>query len=769
LLGEVILPSPPTAIAVVSSLGTPPDKVEVYGGNYQFAAVGERLAKSLAARVRSEDGKPVLGQTVNFSTEQLGVVFLASTAVTNRHGVASTNLVAPVTTPFETNATAGGATPAVFRVNAGVPGRDGVHIVSGDYQIGSSNQPLPFPFVVEVVDEGVPAPNLQLTVTPNNVNIICSVPPLTNGLGQTSFTCDVPFTVTGTRLLERIQVSDPAGRVLADRFTVVLVSDPGDLPVLLRIFSPKVVTGVAGETIINGIRYDAITLDGESLAGIGTQFVTANDVAVDPPFMVTVPGGLTMVNLRFGCTPGPGTISVELNAANVAAQTVTTNTLIGPPAQALKIAGNLQFGQEGASLEQMRIALRDSCNNPIAKANVTWEISPPGRATIDRAARLTNPDGEAFAYVQLGTQPGPFQVIARSGSAVAIFTASVNAAASQMTILSGDGQVVTATQPAAQPLVVELRNAAGQLLPAGAVEFDVIGGAGTVSPVIAQSNQAGQASTNLTAGGTVGPLTVRARSSGLTVTFNFTVVGRTPSVPANGFVNGASFVPGWVPGSAGSIFGTDLMEGITGVFNANTFPFPTTLRGVRVLVNGVPAPIIALANVNGAQQINIQVPFETPAPSSIVVTIENNGTSKSFPGVETLPVQPGIFRLQQGAIGVAAALHLDSSIVTAANPAHPGETISLFLTGLGPIVPAVGTNVSGPVPPALTVEQPLVIIDGTMVAEIVGSAYAPGLVTAYQINFVVPPKTLSGTRVIVVHAGGIHSVLLLIPIAPAPF
>jgi hypothetical protein len=33
----------------------------------------------------------------------------------------------------------------------------------------------------------------------------------------------------------------------------------------------------------------------------------------------------------------------------------------------------------------------------------------------------------------------------------------------------------------------------------------------------------------------------------------------------------------------------------------------------------------------------------------------------------------------------------------------------------------------------------------------------------------VPPKTLSGTRTIVVHAGGIHSVLLLIPIAPAPF
>jgi uncharacterized protein (TIGR03437 family) len=62
-----------------------------------------------------------------------------------------------------------------------------------------------------------------------------------------------------------------------------------------------------------------------------------------------------------------------------------------------------------------------------------------------------------------------------------------------------------------------------------------------------------------------------------------------------------------------------------------------------------------------------------------------------------------------------------------------------------------------------------VIVDGTLVAEVVGSAYAPDLATAYQINFVVPPKTLSGNRVIVAQAGGIHSVPLLIPIAPAPF
>jgi uncharacterized protein (TIGR03437 family) len=617
-----------------------------------------------------------------------------------------------------------------------------------------------------VVDEGSPTPGVQLTVTPLNVNFVCTVPPPTDGDGKTTFECEAPFVATGPRVIERIQVSDPDGRVLADPFHVVLVPTPDDLPVVLRIFSPKTLSGVAGSTQLNAIRFDAITKDGAPVGELGTQFTTTNNVAVDPPFAITVPAGLTMASVQFGCTLGPGVINVQLNAANVAPQSINVTTVIGPPAQAIKIGGDGQFGQEGDRLAELRIVVRDSCNNRISNSPVEWSINSPGSAVFERMARNTNIDGEAFAFLRLGSLPGPFQVTARAGAASAIFLLSVNATASQMAIVSGDNQSVMA-QSAAESLVVELRNESGQPLPAGAVEFEVTQGAGTVFPAVAQSNALGRASTVVTAAGVVGPLTVTARSSGLEVAFHLNVVGRLPAVPANGIVNGGSLAIGLVPGSAASIFGVGLMEGVTGVINAGV-TYPTTLQGVRVLVNGVPAPILALANVNGLEQINIQVPFETPAPAvNVTVTIENNGTSKTFTGIRTFRAQPGIFEIFQGSTRVAAALHLDSTIVNSTNPARPGEIISLFLTGLGPTNPPVGTNEPGPIPAPLTVEEPLVILDGINSAQVLGSAYAPTFVTAYQINLVVPPGTPAGNRAMRVRAGGILSQQVVLPVAAA--
>ncbi len=758
------LPSAATGIALVSTLGASPSVMEVYGGNNQFAAAGERLPKSLAARALASDGRPVKGEVVKFSADQSGTVFTPPTAPTDRNGVARTSVLVPVTTPFEVEAEAtGGAPKTVFDVNAGVEGRDGVHIVSGNHQIAASNQPFPTPFVVQVVDEANPAPGLQLTVTPLNVNIDCTVPPLTDGDGKTSFECTVPFTVTGTRRIEQIQVGDPAGRVLADPFSVILVPSVDDLPVVLRIFSPKSLTGVAGETQVNAIRFDAITKHGVPVGDVGTQFVTTN-VFVDPPFVTTEPIGLTMANVQFGCTLGPGTISVELNAANIAPQTINVTTVIGLPAQAIKIGGDGQFGQEGDRLQELRIVVRDLCNNRIPSSPVEWTISPAGSAVFERAARNTNIDGEAFAFLRLGSLPGPFQVTARSGAASAIFLLSVNATALQMVIVSGDGQSVMA-QSAAQSLVVELRNEAGQPLPGGAVEFEVTEGSGTVSPAVVQSNPLGRASTAVTTGGVVGPLTVVARSSGLEVAFHLNVVGRLPAVPATGIVNGGSSAVGLVPGSAASIYGVGLMEGVNGVISTGV-PYLTTLQGVRVLVNGVPAPILALANIKGLEQINIQVPFETPAPAvNVTDTIENNGTSKTFSGIRTFRAQPGIFEILQGSTRVAAALHLDSTIVNSANPARPGEIISLFLTGMGHTNPPLGTNVPGPIPAPLTVERPLVIFDGLNSAQVLGSAYAPTFITAYQINLVVPPGTPAGNRAIRVQAGGILSQQAVLPVA----
>src|SRR5690606_14708524 len=120
-------------------------------------------------------------------------------------------------------------------------------------------------------------------------------------------------------------------------------------------------------------------------------------------------------------------------------------------------------------------------------------------------------------------------------------------------------------------------------------------------------------------------------------------------------------------------------------------PFPTTLRGVSLTIDGVPAPIIAIANTGDGEQINFQVPFEL-APGLSRVVLNNNGTRTEIDGVRVRETRPGIFEIDIQNGRYAAALHSDFRLVAPADPARPGETILLFLTGLGPIVPDPGTN-----------------------------------------------------------------------------
>ena len=83
-----------------------------------------------------------------------------------------------------------------------------------------------------------------------------------------------------------------------------------------------------------------------------------------------------------------------------------------------------------------------------------------------------------------------------------------------------------------------------------------------------------------------------------------------PAIVNNGIVNGASFVTGGiVPGEIATVFGTNLTTA-TGINLASALPLATQLLNVQVLVNGTAAPIFAVDNVNGQQQINFQVPYE---------------------------------------------------------------------------------------------------------------------------------------------------------------
>ena len=205
-----------------------------------------------------------------------------------------------------------------------------------------------------------------------------------------------------------------------------------------------------------------------------------------------------------------------------------------------------------------------------------------------------------------------------------------------------------------------------------------------------------------------------------------------------GIVNSANFAPitnSVAPGEFVTLFGTNLSPVR---MQADSLPLQTNLGGVQVTVNGRPAPIFFVSPT----QISIIVPnATTEAFATFQVT---NGAPSNKVTVYVTGTAPGVFTLTQNGVGNAAVLHADFSIVTQAKPAKVGETLQLFVTGLGAVTPAVADGAAAPSNPLSTVNSDVaVFVDGEQ-AQVSFKGLAPGFAALYQINFVVPSGVSSG-------------------------
>jgi adhesin/invasin len=199
-------------------------------------------------------------------------------------------------------------------------------------------------------------------------------------------------------------------------------------------------------------------------------------------------------------------------------------------------------------------------------------------------------------------------------------------------------------------------------------------------------------------------------------------------------VNAASFLPGICPGSIATIFGQNLID-VNGIISAGSTPLPLELGGVSVYVNGVQAPLFAVAHSNGEDQINFQVPFEAPTgPGAAQVEVASFGDRTASVFVDSFTEDPGIFVYN----GYAIAVHVDGSFVTPSDPAARGETVVLYTTGLGPVTVDVPDGYPAPSEPlAYTADPFQVLVEGEQ-AQVLFSGLAPGFVGVYQLNVVLP-------------------------------
>lgn len=224
-----------------------------------------------------------------------------------------------------------------------------------------------------------------------------------------------------------------------------------------------------------------------------------------------------------------------------------------------------------------------------------------------------------------------------------------------------------------------------------------------------------------------------------------------PACLSQDIVNAASFMSGFIsPGEYISLTGLGIGPDAGVVYQPGPQgQAPTTLGGVSVTFNGIPAPLIYVQS----RQVNAQVPFEidaTPTTGSASVAVAltyKNQTFGPFHASANWLGEPGIFRLQPGVSTQAAALNQDGSVNGPTDPASAGSYVTFFGTGYGPLVPPCATGGLNPptAVPLFWTGSPIANLTTDTPYALQYEGSAPTLLCGIvQFNFQVPITTPSG-------------------------
>jgi hypothetical protein len=148
-------------------------------------------------------------------------------------------------------------------------------------------------------------------------------------------------------------------------------------------------------------------------------------------------------------------------------------------------------------------------------------------------------------------------------------------------------------------------------------------------------------------------------------------------------------------------------------------------------------------------------------------TFENPINRRTFPGgiwklvIQLIPLKtPEVLSTASGPAIVHSA---DYSLVTAANPAHAGEILTLFASGLGPTRPGVDPGQPFTASPSQIVSSPIDVLVNGKSGEVLYSGGYPNTADNYQVNFRVPGDVASGLASVQISAAWVVGAEVKIP------
>lgn len=632
------------------------------------------------------------------------------------------------------------------------------------------------PLMVQVNNSsGSPVANTTVTWTIIQEGQTSTATSLTNSSGQASYSLTPPPLFGLAYITSSVEASALGASTdfVETAFLPSTISPTAPINInLVPEQSPPSLSGAVGQTGTTNITISVTTSSFAPISGVQVRLQSGS--SSQPNVTCTTQPGqqagtvLTDATGTAVCTPvfggvlGNGSYSIIVGGNYTTFGPAPLTVTAGPPAILKIYAGNNQNVNPGVLAPLALVAeVTDSAGNLSDGATVSWAVTS-GTATLSKEVTTSNSAGQVSADVTPTVGPVLVTVTLTSNAKVsAIFTVNVNIVATGMTIVSGNTQYANEGQAFTDPLIVQVNDNSSPVQGA-VVSFAVTSAAGTatLSAASATTNAQGQAQITATAGSTPGTVTivasVKSGSSTFSQTFSLTV--NPPGPILTSIVNSASFVSQFVsPCSLATIYGSGLAPGLNGVVESYIAP-QLQVDNVTAQFGGISAPILYVANLNGQQSVSVQVPCEVPVPTSgtvpLVVSV-NNVPSAPF-AVNLTQYSPGIFLTgpsgSQIPILIGAA---DGALVTSTNPARPGNTYRMFVTGLGQTTPTLVTNEFDPLEleNGVWVPEPLKLLASVLVGidnggvPVTWAGYAYDMVGVYEVDFQVPANIATGNNI----------------------
>jgi uncharacterized protein (TIGR03437 family) len=234
------------------------------------------------------------------------------------------------------------------------------------------------------------------------------------------------------------------------------------------------------------------------------------------------------------------------------------------------------------------------------------------------------------------------------------------------------------------------------------------------------------------------------------------------SYTAGSVVNSASNLPGALaPNTIATVYGAGLsystQSGFSPIHSAGMMH--TELASVQVYVGGLSAPLYYVSPT----QISFLIPTEL-RPGDMDFFTTHDSLAGPHVRITLHAAAPGLYPSGPGMI---ASTHADGTDITKATPAHPGEMVVLYGTGLGKTYPELQSGLMEFVAAQILLLSELTVtVDGVALdsQSIQYAGLTPGTPGLYQLNVVLPKQLARDPEIRIAIGGQVSAAGMRLPV-----